>query len=74
MSEEAGYVRDTEMDAMTDKAAEQHAAKKLIERYGHDAARQARIRAEELRLIGDAEGETLWTSVHDTVTRLLGGG
>ncbi len=50
-----------------------HAARQLIERYGVDAPRQARLRADELAAAGDAEGRSLWRDIHDTVVEMLHG-
>lgn len=48
-----------------------HAARQLIERYGVDAPRQARLRADELAAAGDAEGHGLWRDIHETVVEML---
>ena len=58
---------------MTDKMAIHEAARKLITRYGQDAARQANIRAEELRAAGDHEGHSMWRDIHDAVVAALQG-
>lgn len=50
-----------------------HAAHQLIERYGVDAPRQARIRADELAIAGDTEGHGLWCDIHDAVVEMLRG-
>ena len=50
-----------------------HAARQLIERYGVDAPRQARIRADELAAAGDVEGRSLWRDIYNTVVELLHG-
>ena len=41
---------------MIDEIENRRAAEKFIERFGNDAAREAKIRAAELRAAGDAEG------------------
>lgn len=56
---------------MTDEMAIHQAARKLIARYGQDAARQAELRAEELRAAGDAEGHTMWRDIHRAVVSTL---
>lgn len=48
-----------------------HAARQLIERYGADAPRQARLRADELAAAGDAEGYRLWRDIDETVAEML---
>lgn len=50
-----------------------HAARQLIERYGVDAPRQARLRADELAAVGDAEGHGLWRDIYKTVVEMLRG-
>lgn len=50
-----------------------HAARQLIERYGADAPRQARLRADELAAAGDAEGRSLWRDIYNTVVELQHG-
>lgn len=50
-----------------------HAARQLIERYGVDAPRQARLRADELAAVGDTEGHGLWRDIHETVVEMLRG-
>ncbi len=47
------------------------AAKQFIERFGNDAPRQARQRAEELSIQGDSEAATVWLRLFETVTALL---
>lgn len=47
------------------------AAEKFIERFGVDAARQAEIRAAELRAAGDPEGFHDWLSMRDEIVFLL---
>lgn len=39
------------------------AAQKFIDRFGNDAVRQAKIRVQEMREAGDAEGELVWTDI-----------
>ncbi len=56
---------------MTDQAAIHEAARKLIARYGQDAARQAEIRAEELRAAGDREAHAMWQDIHRAVVAVL---
>ncbi len=56
---------------MTDKMAIHEAARKLIARYGQDAARQAEIRAEELRAAGDGEGHVMWQDIQRAVVAML---
>ena len=56
---------------MTDKTAMHEAARKLIARYGQDAARQAEIRAEELRAAGDREGHVMWQDIRRAVIAAL---
>ncbi|MBM3564973.1 MAG: hypothetical protein FJX42_02525 [Alphaproteobacteria bacterium] len=56
---------------MTDEMAIQEAARKLIARYGGDAARQAKMRADELRAAGDREGHAMWTDISHAVATML---
>ncbi len=51
--------------------ATHEAARKLIARYGQDAARQAEIRAEELRAAGDREGQAMWQDIQRAVIAAL---
>lgn len=46
-------------------------ARGLIERFGADAARQARIRATELLDNGEAEGHALWLKICGAVGEIL---
>lgn len=39
------------------------AAQKFIDRFGNDAVRQAKIRVQEMRDAGDAEGENVWVDI-----------
>ena len=48
------------------------AARKLIERFGDQAFREAHIRAEELLVAGDREGHELWMEIRDEVGRMTG--
>lgn len=56
---------------MPEQMSVHHAAQQLIERYGRDAARQARLRADELAAAGDAEGHRLWRDICDAVAEML---
>jgi hypothetical protein len=47
------------------------AAEKLITRYGRDAPRQARMRADELHEAGDKEACQMWRAIHETAVALL---
>ena len=57
---------------MKDKEEHRLAAKKFIERYGDDDARQASIRAEELRAAGDDEGHESWLSILREIKTISG--
>ncbi len=46
------------------------AAQNLIERYGDDAAHQAKIRAEEMRKYCEDEAELLWLRVRDFIENM----
>lgn len=46
------------------------AAKNLIERYGDDAAHQAKIRSEEMLKYGDEETELLWLRVRNCIENM----
>ena len=48
------------------------AARKFIERFGDDAARQASIRAKELRAAGDDEGHESWLSILREIKTISG--
>lgn len=58
---------------MSEEMPIHHAARQLIERYGVDAPRQARLRANELAAAGDAEGHRLWHDIGETVAEMLRG-
>ncbi len=47
------------------------AARHLINRFGDDAIRQAKIRATELRDNGEAEGYALWLQISEAVELML---
>lgn len=49
----------------------QEAARHFIRRYGEDAPRQAKMRADELRVTGHAEAHALWESIYRAITLLL---
>ena len=49
------------------------AAKKFIERYGEDAPRQARIRAAELKAVGDIVGYRNWMDISSAARKLQQG-
>lgn len=55
----------------TDKISE--AASNFVRRYGKDAPRQAKIRAEELRAAGLTEGHRTWMRIHDEATSIVEG-
>lgn len=59
--------------AMSDEMPIHHAARQLIERYGADAPKEARMRANELAAAGDTEGHSLWCDIHDTAVEMLRG-
>lgn len=46
------------------------AASNLIDRFGADAARQATIRAAELRQAGDDDGYALWLEISTVVAEM----
>lgn len=48
---------------MIDMIENRRAAEKFIERFGKDAAREAKIRAAELRAAGDTEGHKNWMAL-----------
>ena len=56
---------------MIDTIENRRAAKKFIERFGEDAAREAKIRAVELRAAGDTEGYKNWIAIHGEIESLL---
>ena len=56
---------------MTDEQAIQQAVRNLLARYGRDAARQAELRAEELRAAGDADGHAMWRAIGRAVADSL---
>ncbi len=56
---------------MIDNIENKRAAEKFIERFGEDAAREAKIRAAELRAAGDTEGYKNWMAIHDEIESLL---
>lgn len=56
---------------MIDEIENRRAAEKFIERFGNDAAREAKIRAAELRAAGDAEGHKNWLVLHGEIECLL---
>jgi hypothetical protein len=57
--------------AMTNEEPIQQAVRNLIARYGHDAPRQAAVRANELRAAGDAEGHAMWREIQRAVAAAL---
>lgn len=63
-------IPSTIREDMTDEN-DLRAAKQFIERFGNDAPRQARQRAEELSIQGDSEAATVWLRLVETVTALL---
>jgi hypothetical protein len=58
---------------MADDQTIQQAARTLLARYGQDAARQAELRAEELRAAGDGEGHAMWREIGRAVASALKG-
>ena len=56
---------------MTDEQAIQQAVRNLLARYGQDAARQAELRADELRAAGDGEGHAMWREIGRAVAVAL---
>ena len=56
---------------MFDKIENRRAAEKFIERFGEDAMREAKIRAVELRAVGDIEGHKNWMAIHGEIESLL---
>lgn len=52
---------------MAEETEVQLAAEHFIRRFGYDAPRQAKIRAEELRAAGHADGHMLWQSIYREV-------
>lgn len=56
---------------MDDEVAIQDAARRLIGRFGEAAAAEARIRAEELRAAGDADGFALWKAISAAVRAMI---
>jgi hypothetical protein len=58
---------------MTEPDSISEAARNFVQRYGADAPRQARIRAEELRAAGLAEGYATWCRIHDEAKSILDG-
>ncbi|MEK7246300.1 MAG: hypothetical protein AAB223_09810 [Pseudomonadota bacterium] len=56
---------------MTDDETIQQAVRNLLARYGKDAARQAELRAEELRAAGDGEGHAMWRAIQGAVVAAL---
>ena len=57
--------------AMTDEEAIRQAVRNLLARYGQDAARQAELRADELRAAGDGEGHAMWRAIQNAVASTL---
>ncbi len=49
---------------MAEETEIQRAAEHFIRRFGYDAPRQAKIRAEELRAAGHADEHGLWQAIY----------
>ena len=57
---------------MNNEEAIANAVKRLIDRYGRRAPREAAIRAEELLAAGDSEGHVLWRTIKRRADTVLG--
>lgn len=64
---------DSNVVTMTDTDKIFEAATNFVRRYGKDAPRQAKIRAEELLAAGLAEGHCTWMRIHDEAKSILEG-
>ena len=56
---------------MTDQTGIRLTAEQFVERFGKDAPRQAKIRANELRAAGHVEEYDIWVSIFTEVKSLL---
>ena len=56
---------------MTDETEIRLTAERFVERFGKDAPRQAKIRANELRAAGHVEEYDIWVSIFTEVKSLL---
>ncbi|NQU60374.1 MAG: hypothetical protein HQ512_04530 [Rhodospirillales bacterium] len=48
------------------------AAKNFVERFGQDAPRQAKRRAQEMQIFRKADGYALWMQIYEITKSLLG--